>query len=62
MAAISVFLRLLELDQYKNYFILALSSKIKFNPGEEKYGNISELIPKNGEIKLIKSTLNREVI
>lgn len=103
-------LQLLELDKFKNYFILALSSKIKFNPGEEKnridyiidkiltnpfyigqswynligdkgrvarklfccsfkeyvvedlshskreekYENISEFIPKNGEIKLIK--------
>ncbi|MFP5115274.1 hypothetical protein ACSU64_23270 [Bacillaceae bacterium C204] len=104
-------LQLLELDQCKNYFILALSSKTKFNPGEEKdriadiieklltnpfyvgqswfnligdkgrvarklfcysfkeyvvgdqnpskregkYENISELVPKNGEMKLIKS-------
>jgi hypothetical protein len=103
-------LQLLELDKFKNYFILALSSKTKFNPGEEKnridyiidkiltnpfyigqgwynligdkgrvarqlfccsfkeyvpedrdhskseekYENISEFIPKNGEIKLIK--------
>ncbi|PFP25951.1 hypothetical protein COJ96_19570 [Bacillus sp. AFS073361] len=104
-------LQLLEFDRYKNYFILAFSSKTKFNPGEEKdrityvidnlltnpfyvgqawfnligekgkvarklfccsfkeyvvedqnhskteekYENISEFIPKNGEIKLIKS-------
>ncbi|PLS02367.1 hypothetical protein [Neobacillus cucumis] len=102
-------LQLLELDKFKNYFILAFSSKIKFTPKEEKerityiidrlltnpfyvgqgwfnlvgekgkvarklfnysfkeyvvenqndtnekYENISELTPKNGEIKLIKS-------
>ncbi|WP_160718753.1 hypothetical protein [Bacillus sp. USDA818B3_A] len=102
-------LQLLELDRYKNYFILALSSKTKFQPEEEKdrmnyivekiltnpfyvgqgwfnfigekgrvarklfsysfkeyvmehpeqlegkYENISEFIPKNAEIKLIKS-------
>lgn len=28
-------LHLLELDKFKNYFILALSSKTKFEPGEE---------------------------
>ena len=28
-------LQLLELDRFKNYFILALSSKTKFNLGEE---------------------------
>lgn len=111
-------LQLLELDRYKNYFILALSAKTKFNPGEEndriayvidriltnpfyvgqswfnligdkgrvarklfcysfkeyvmenpnhskredKYENISELIPKNGEIKLIKSAQKREIL
>jgi hypothetical protein len=110
-------LQLLELDKFKNYFILALSTKTKFNPGEEndrigyiidriltnpfyvaqgwfniigekgrvarklfccsfkeyisedqnqskredKYENISELIPKNGEIKLIKSSLKRDI-
>ncbi|MEH7086740.1 hypothetical protein V7139_29055 [Neobacillus drentensis] len=104
-------LQLLEFDRYKNYFILALSAKTKFNPGEEKdrityvidniltnpfyvgqgwfnligekgkvarklfccsfkeydvedrnhskreekYENVSEFIPKNGEMKLIKS-------
>lgn len=111
-------LQLLELDKSKNYFILALSSKTKFKPGEEKnqieniidkkltnpfyvgqnwfnligdkgkvtrklfccsfkeyvvkdlkpsikeekYENISELIPKNGEIKLIKSSLKRDIL
>ncbi|MBM7652832.1 hypothetical protein [Neobacillus cucumis] len=109
-------LQLLELDRFKNYFILALSSKTKINPGEEKdriayivdklltnpfyvgqswfnligekgrvarklfccsfkeyvveeqshsiekYENISELIPKNGEIKLIKSAFKRDVL
>ncbi|TWE08182.1 hypothetical protein FB550_101196 [Neobacillus bataviensis] len=108
-------LQLLELDKFKNYFILALSSKIKFNPEEEKdriayiidhiltnpfyvgqswfnligekgkvarklfscsfkeyvledqnntekYENISELIPKNGEIKLIKSALKKDIL
>jgi hypothetical protein len=111
-------LQLLELDKFKNYFILALSSKTKFNPGEEKdridniidkiltnpfyvgqnwfnligdkgkvarklfccsfkeyvaedlkplkkeekYENISEIIPKNGEIKLIKSSLKRDIL
>ncbi|ULT59325.1 hypothetical protein L1999_12685 [Neobacillus drentensis] len=108
-------LQLLELDPLKNYFILALSSKTKFNPGEEKDGiayiidrfltnpfyvgqgwfnligekgrvarklfccsfkeyvwegpnqreekfeNISELIPKNGEIKLVKSSPKRDI-
>src|SRR3954465_13600413 len=29
-------LQLLEFDRFKNYFILALSSNTKFNPGEEK--------------------------
>lgn len=109
-------LQLLELDKFKNYFILALSSKTKFKTGEEnvsisyiidkmltnpfyvgqswfnligekgrverklfccsfkeyvvkeqnhskrdeKYKNTSELIPKNGEIKLIKSSLKRD--
>ncbi|MEH7416847.1 hypothetical protein V7266_16300 [Neobacillus drentensis] len=28
----------------------------------EKYENISELIPKNGEIKLIKSDLKRDIL
>ncbi|MBV7504434.1 hypothetical protein KW850_04035 [Bacillus sp. sid0103] len=108
------YLQLLELDRYKNYFIVALSSKTKFNPGEEnkriayiidnllsnpfyvgegwfnligekgrvarklfccsfkeyvvedlnqeKYENISELIPKNGEIKLIKSSQKRDIL
>jgi uncharacterized protein YozE (UPF0346 family) len=111
-------LQLLELDKFKNYFILALSSKTKFNPGEEndrishiidkiltnpfyvgqswfnligekgrvarklfccsfkeyvledqnhskreeKYENISEFIPKNGDIKLIKSSVKREIL
>jgi hypothetical protein len=111
-------LQLLELDQFKNYFILALSSKTKFNSGEEKeripyiidklltnpfyvgqswfnligekgkvarklfccsfkeyvweypnhskgeekYENISELIPKNGEIKLVKNSPKREIL
>ena len=109
-------LQLLELDPLQNYFILALSSKTKFNPGEEKdridyimdrfltnpfyvgqgwfnligekgrvarklfcwsfkeyvwegqnqreekIDNISELIPKNGEIKLIKSSPKRDVL
>jgi hypothetical protein len=111
-------LQLLELDKFKNYFILALSSKTKFNPGEEKdhidniidkiltnpfyvgqnwfnligdkgkvarklfccsfkeyvaedlkpskkeekYENISEIIPINGEIKLIKSFLKRDIL
>jgi len=110
-------LQLLELDNSKNYFILALSSKTKFDAGEDKEcidniidkkltnpfyvgqnwfnligdkgrvsrklfccsfkeyiveelnqtkkegknDNISEIIPKNGEIKLIKSSLKREV-
>lgn len=109
---------LLEIDKFKNYFILALSTKTRFNPGEEddsiayvmdriltnpfyvgqnwfkligergrvarklfcysfkeyvasnlnqskredKYENISELIPKNGEIKLIKSAQKMEVL
>ncbi|MFZ7943619.1 hypothetical protein [Neobacillus sp. 19] len=104
-------LQLLELDQFKNYFVLALSSKMKFeskdendrvsyvvdrmltnpfyvgqgwfnligekgrverklfccsfmkyqdeNPGhskiDKKFENVSELIPKNGEIKLVKT-------
>ncbi|MEH7336060.1 hypothetical protein V7161_25875 [Neobacillus drentensis] len=107
-------LQLLELDKFKNYFILALSSKTKFNPGEEKdrisfiidrlltnpfyvaqnwfnligekgkverklfccsfkeytaedkkdegYENISELVPKHGEIKLIKNSPKREIL
>ncbi|MCQ6277698.1 hypothetical protein [Bacillus sp. EB600] len=111
-------LQLLELDRFKNYFILALSSKTKFeeeeakerisfiidriltNPfyvaqnwfnliGEkgrverklfcwsfkeykvenqeqakinEKYENISEIVPKSGEIKLIKSSLKRDIL
>jgi hypothetical protein len=104
----SYHLQLLELDRFKNYFIVALSSKTKFNPGEEKnrithiidkiltnpfyvgqswfnligekgkvarklfccsfkeyvvedqslsiekYENISEIVPINGEMKLIK--------
>jgi hypothetical protein len=110
-------LQLLELDKFTNYFIMALSSKTKFEPGEEndrissiidkmltnpfyigqnwfnlvgdkgrverklfccsfkeyvvekqdhpkkdeKYEN-SELIPINGEIKLIKSSLKREIL
>ncbi|KGM45737.1 hypothetical protein P9D43_28285 [Neobacillus niacini] len=110
--------QLLEIDKFKNYFILALSTKTRFNPGEEddriayvidriltnpfyvgqnwfkligekgrvarklfcysfkeyiaadlnqskredKYENISELIPKNGEIKLIKSAQKMEVL
>lgn len=105
-------LQLLEVDQSKNYFILALSSKIKFdrdkeserisfivdriltNPfyigqnwynlighkgkvarklfncsyreyvaeGNNNYENISELIPKNGELKLINTSPKREVL
>ncbi|WP_423801873.1 hypothetical protein [Neobacillus sp. SAB-20_R2A] len=112
-------LQLLEVDKSKNYFILALSSKIKFtseeeqdsisfiidriltnpfyvaqswfnligekgriarklfscsfkeyviedltNPNrDEKYENISELVPKtNGEIKLLKNSLKREIL
>jgi hypothetical protein len=111
-------LQLLELDKFKNYFIVALSAKTKFNLGEEKerityiidrlltnpfyvreswfnligekgkvarklfcysfkeYAvenlnqskreekseNISEFIPKNGEIKLVKSSLKREIL
>jgi hypothetical protein len=111
-------LQLLELDRFKNYFILALSSKTKFEQEEEnerisfiidkmltnpfyvaqnwfnligekgrierklfcwsfkeyeiknqdyskmdeKYENISEIIPKNSEIKLIKSSLKREIL
>jgi len=111
-------LQLLELDKFKNYFILALSSKTKFNPGEEKdrinelidkkvtnpfyvgqnwfnligdkgrvarklfccsfkeymtqdqnhlkreekYENISEFIPKKGEMKLIKSSLKKDIL
>jgi len=109
-------LQVLELDRFNNYFILALSSKTKFNLGEEqeriayivdkllmnpfyvgqswfnfigdkgkvarklfcysfkeynvkdpnkreeKFENISELIPKNGEIKLVKSSLKREIL
>ncbi|WP_223596553.1 hypothetical protein [Neobacillus bataviensis] len=104
-------LQLLELDKFKNYFILALSSKTKFNPGEEKDRisfiidrlltnpfyvaqnwfnligekgrverklfccsfkeyieedkrdeNISELVPKHGEIKLIKNSPKREIL
>ncbi|MFP5105871.1 hypothetical protein ACSU6B_03740 [Neobacillus sp. C211] len=111
-------LQLLEFDKYKNYFILALSSKTKFNPGEEKdrinelidkkvtnpfyvgqnwfnligdkgrvarklfccsfkeymaqdqnhlkreekYENISEFIPKKGEMKLIKSSLKKDIL
>jgi hypothetical protein len=110
-------LQLLELDKFKNYFVLALSSKTKFEPGEEndrisfiidkmltnpfyvgqewfnligergrverklfccsfkeyvvenqehskmdrKTENISELIPKNGDIKLIKNSPIREI-
>jgi len=111
-------LQLLELDKFTNYFILALSSKIKFGPEEEidrisfiidktlmnsfyvgqgwfnltgergkverklfncsfkkyeandqvysklneKSENISDFIPKNGEIKLIKSSLKRDIL
>ena len=111
-------LELLELDKFKNYFILALSSKIKFEPGEEndrvsliidkmlmnsfyvgqswfnligekgkverklfcwsfkeykmenqdnakidgKFENISELIPKNGQITLVKTSLKQEIL
>lgn len=111
-------LQLLEFDKYKNYFILALSSKTKFNPGEEKdrindlidkkvtnpfyvgqnwfnligdkgrvarklfccsfkeymaqdqnhlkreekYENISEFIPKKGEMKLIKNSLKKDIL
>ena len=111
-------LQLLELDRFKNYFILALSSKTKFEQEEEnerisfiidkmltnpfyvaqnwfnligergrverklfywsfkeykvenqeqskideKYENISEIIPKSGEIKLIKSSLKRDIL
>ncbi|TDK60737.1 hypothetical protein E2K98_13480 [Bacillus salipaludis] len=111
-------LQLLELDKFKNYFILALSTKIKFEPEEEneqvsfiidkmlmnsfyvgqswfnligekgkverklfcwsfkeykmenqdnskidgKFENISELIPKNGQITLVKASLKQEVL
>jgi hypothetical protein len=111
-------LQLLELDRFKNYFILALSSNTKFNPGEEKdriayiidniltnpfyvgqgwfnligekgkvarklfccsfkeyavqnlndskrevnYEKISEFISKKGEMKLVKSSLKREIL
>jgi hypothetical protein len=111
-------LQLLELDRFTNYFILALSSKTKFEPGEEndrisfiidkiltnpfyvgqswfnligekgrverklfncsfkKYAmeshdhskkdekseNISDFILKNGEIKLVKSSLKRDIL
>ncbi|MBI0579127.1 hypothetical protein IEC97_17290 [Neobacillus cucumis] len=111
-------LQLLELDKFKNYFILALSTKTKFEPEEEneqvsfiidkmlmnsfyvgqswftligekgrverklfcwsfaeykvenqddskkdgKYENISELIPKNGQITLVKTSLKQEVL
>lgn len=111
-------LQLLELDMSKNYFILALSTKTKFNAEEEnkrisyiidklltnpfyvaqnwfnligekgrverklfccsfkeyvveeqnpskrdeKVENISELTPKNGEIRLIKNSPKREVL
>ncbi|NRD79166.1 hypothetical protein HPT25_17550 [Bacillus sp. BRMEA1] len=39
------YLQALEVDTYKNYFILALSSKTKFEPGEE-YARISFVIDK----------------
>lgn len=108
-------LQLLELDKFKNYFILALSTKTKYNSEEakdkisfiidriltnpfyvgqnwfnligekgrvarklfcwsfkeykvedknnsNKEQNISELIPKNGEIKLFKNSPKREVL
>lgn len=107
-------LQLLELDPLKNYFILALSSKTKWNPGEEKdriayiidrfltnpfyvgqgwfnligekgrvarklfccsfkeyameghreekFEKKSERIPKNGEIKLVKSSPKRDIL
>lgn len=111
-------LQLLELDKFKNYFILALSAKTNFSPGEEKdriayiidrlltnpfyvgqgwfnligekgrvarklfcwsfkeyvvedqnhskreeeFENISEIVPKNGEMKLIKGSLKRDVL
>ncbi|MGG1401266.1 hypothetical protein ABE288_26115 [Bacillus salipaludis] len=111
-------LQLLELDKFKNYFILALSTKIKFEPEEEnekvsfiidkmlmnsfyvgqgwfnligekgkverklfcwsfkeyklenqdnskidgKFENISELIPKNGQITLVKTSLKQEIL
>ncbi|MEH7155247.1 hypothetical protein V7121_03165 [Neobacillus drentensis] len=109
-------LQLLELDRFKNYLILALSCKTKWNSGEEngriaeiidrkltnplyvgqqwfnligekgkvarklfccsfkeyvpgdlnqtkkEAENISEFIPKNGEIKLIKGSLKMEVL
>lgn len=111
------YLQLLELDKFTNYFILALSSKTKFEPGKEsdcisaiidkmlmnpfyigqnwfnligergrverklfrcsfkeyivedkvhekgeRFENISELIPKSGEIKLIKGTFKKDVL
>jgi hypothetical protein len=111
-------LHLLELDKFKNYFILALSVKTKCKPEEtnerisyivdkiltnpfyvgqnwfniigekgrverklfccsfkeyaisndaevnreEKYENVSEIIPTTGEIKLVKSTPLREIL
>jgi hypothetical protein len=111
-------LQLLELDKFKNYFILALSTKTKFEPDQESDGisfiidkmltnpfyvsqnwfnmigekgrverklfcwsyreymvtnkddnviaekceNISEIVPKNNEIKLIKRSLIRDVL
>jgi hypothetical protein len=105
-------LELLELDKFKNYFVLALSTKLKFKPEEEndrisymidkmltnpfyvgqnwfniigekgrverklfccsfkkysasndeKYEKINEIIPKSGEIKLIKSLPKRDIL
>jgi hypothetical protein len=106
------YLQLLEVDQTKNYFIVALSSKTKFDRDEENeqisfivdkiltnpfyigqswynlighkgkvarklfncsykeyvaeekndYENVSELIPKSGELKLINTSPKREVL
>ncbi|MDR6999139.1 hypothetical protein [Neobacillus niacini] len=112
-------LQLLELDKFKNYFILALSFKTKLEPEEEntrisfivnnllmnpfyvgqgwftligdkgrverqlfswtfkeykvessdvvlkmdgKYENISELVPKNGQIALVKTSLKKDIL
>jgi hypothetical protein len=112
------YLHLLELDKFKNYFILALSVKTKFEPGkenerisnivdkmltnpfyvgqnwfniigekgrverklfccsfkeyeitdnvevktEEHFENVSEIIPKTSEIKLVKNSPLREIL
>jgi hypothetical protein len=43
---------------YKEYVAADLDQSKR----EDKYENISELIPKNGEIKLDKSAQKREVL